>query len=646
MFFPSVIDRLAFYSHSSASICVICGQNFLRSADRQKAYLSLILFLLVTGWSAPVFADMVFPARLELVETQRGLFQVQFNLPVQNMARMKATPVLPAVCAALAPPDEASTASSYTATWQVNCPADALPGQSIGVDGLLGSRTDLLLSIKTLEGRQYRAMLKPARASYVIPRPPSFAQIGGHGLVEGMRASFVRIDLFLLTGLLVLFSSRRWSAIGALMMGGIGYAVAQALAQENLLLVPASLPGVLVLMSCVYFASRLAAGGDSAQKRRVPLWLAGVLTGALYGGALRAFQPAQEFSRFEHATAFFAHSLGIMVGLLLIYWLCVELRQLLRFIPGLQQDAAARRILATLTGIAALGLLLYQLSASSVLPTLVPTAPPIFFVVAAILGIYAARAERGNLSRWSAAGLLLVAGLITGALGHRLPYDTVVVPLTLFALGIGLVANRELPGNAGLVLIALTALYSAAQAGLFIQENLSRAMAHLAGSGLLAAFVFLAAFSISGRHRSRFSTGTRIAGAAGAAVALLVWAQGYADWLHSAFASDYAMGMLPIPLLSLALVVLAMLAWPRRSRVAAHLNTEVRKPVAHFAFLVLALFLLNVGTVQAPNPLYEQDAPRPGTGETDPRDHARQYLQRVQSKERGAAVQTAVRECR
>ena len=375
------------------------GQSRFRPADHadeRRYYLFLVLFLLGTGLASPAFADMVFPARLELVETQRGLFQVQFNLPVQNMARINATAVLPAVCAALAPPDEASTASSYTATWQVNCPADALPGQPIGVDGLLGSRTDLVLSIRTLDGRQYRAVLKPARASYVIPLPPSFAQINGHGLLEGMRASFVRFDLFLLTWLLVLFSSRRLSAITALIMGGIAYAVAQALAQDKLLLVPASLPGLLVLMSCVYFAIRLAAGGDSAQKRHVPVWLAGVLIGALYGGALRAFRPAQEFSRFEHATAFFAHSLGIMVGLLMIYWLCVELRQVLRVTPGLRQDAAARRILATLTGIAALGLLLYQLSAYSVLPTLVPTAPPIFFVVAGILGIYAARAESGQ----------------------------------------------------------------------------------------------------------------------------------------------------------------------------------------------------------------------------------------------------------
>ncbi len=106
-----------------------------------KVYLRcFVLFLLLFGWASPVHADMVFPARLELVETQAGRFDVQFNLPVQNMTRIKATPVLPPICVAIAPPQETVTASRYTAAWQVNCTADALPGQTIGVDGLLGRK--------------------------------------------------------------------------------------------------------------------------------------------------------------------------------------------------------------------------------------------------------------------------------------------------------------------------------------------------------------------------------------------------------------------------------------------------------------------------------------------------------------------------
>jgi hypothetical protein len=204
-----------------------------------------------------------------------------------------------------------------------------------------------------------------------------------------------------------------------------------------------------------------------------------------------------------------------------------------------------------------------------------------------------------------------VAGLVTGALGYRLPYDAVVVPLALFTLGGGLVIRRELPCKAAVVIIALAAFYPAAQAGLFIQGNLSKPVAQMAGNSILAGFLFLAGYSVAGRQGSRFSAGIRLAGGIGSAVALLVWAQGYASWLHTTFVADYAMGFIRIPLLSLALVVMAVIVWPRRSKVADHLDVATRKPFGHLVLLILAVFLLNVGTVQAKNPMFEQDAPRP-----------------------------------
>ena len=572
---------------------------------------SFLLFLLVSVWVSPVCADMVFPARLELVESQPGLFDVQFNLPVQNQARIKATPVLPSGCIATAPPLESNTATAYTSAWQVNCATDALQGQTVGVDGLLGSQTDVLLSIKTIDGRQYNAVLKPARAMYVIPHPPSLGLLTGKPLVEGMRTSFVRVDLIMLIWLVVLFGRRRREGLIALMAGGAAYAVAKAFANENLLLLPASLPAVIIFLGTVYLANHLANSGDAVQKQRLPAWVFGIFIGALYGGALQEIQPPLEFSRFEQGAAFFAHITGIITGLLVLFFLCLELRYLLRMIHGLCDNARERRILGTITGIVALGLVLYQLSALSLVPTLVPTAPPVFFAMAVILGIYAGRAERSSLLYSMAAGLLLAAGLVSGALGYHLPYDAVVVPLMLFALGMALAIKRELPRRAAVVIIALASFYPAAQAGLFIQGNLSRPVAQMAGNSILAGFLFLAGYSVAGRQGRRFSPGIRFAGGIGCAVALLVWGQAYAGWLHTVFVTEYAMGFIRIPLLSLILLLMTALSWPRRSKVAAHLNVDIRKPVRHIVFLVLAVFLLNVGTIQAQNPLFDQDAPRP-----------------------------------
>ncbi|MCP4260965.1 MAG: hypothetical protein GY774_26165 [Planctomycetes bacterium] len=395
------------------------------------------------------------------------------------------------------------------------------------------------------------------------------------------------------------------------MSGGLAYALAQAFTRKNLLLVPSSLPVVVILLVGVTFAKRLASGGDVEQKQRFPAWVTGGFIGALYGGVLHGFQQTQEFSQLEHGAAFLAYITGVMTGLLVIFFLCLELRQILHMIKGLRDGANERRIVGTMTGVVVLGLLFYQLSALSLLPTLVPVAPPIFFVMAVILGIYVGRTDTGILPCSLAGSLLVVTGLVAGALSFRLPYDTVIVPLILFALGVSLVTKHELPGKAMVVIIALAVFYSAAQTGLFIQGNLSKPLAQMAGNGIIAGFLFLAGSSFAGQQGARFSPGIRLAGGIGTVVALLVWGLGYAHWFNTSFVSDYTMGFIRIPLMSLVLVLMAVVAWPRRSKVAAHLNVDTRKQVGHIVLLVLAVFFLNVGTIQTRNPMFEQDAPRP-----------------------------------
>ena len=335
----------------------------------------LLLLLLSLGWVAPGFADMVFPARFELVEAEAGLFDVRFNLPVQNLARLKATPVLPPVCVDRTPRSESATPTEYALAWQVHCPADALPGQTVGVEGLLGSQTDVLLSIQTLDGRRYSTVLKPARSRTVIPQPPGVLRLAGTALQDGMRDAFMRVELVLLLWCVVLLGAPRRAALFALFTGGLMYAAAQALARENLLLLPAVLPGVLVLLLVLYAAGRLATDTGDASGQRFPAWLVGGLVGGLYGGALPGIQLAHEWSRLEEGTASIIYSLWIVTGGLVLWLLWVEFRQLLHSIPPLRDVARERRILATLTGIAALGLLLYQLSAASLLPVLRPSAP-------------------------------------------------------------------------------------------------------------------------------------------------------------------------------------------------------------------------------------------------------------------------------
>ena len=564
----------------------------------------LVVLLLVSCWVAPGSADMVFPARLELVELEAGLFEVRFNLPVQNGVLLKARPVIPPLCIDRSSPTETATQIEYTLTWQVKCPLEGLSGQTVGVDGLLGSRVDVLLNIRTLDGRYYSTVLKPAKSRYVIPEPPEWRNLLGVALQDGMYDAFMRVEVVLLLWLVVLLGIPRRIALTAILGGGLAFAVAQALARDNLLLLPPVLPAVLILLLVLYKAGRMAVERTPSTANRPPARFNGMLfggmLGVLYGGAVAGVEMAQEWSQLEQVAVSASYNLGVLAALLVLWFMWVEFYWILSRVPLAGDETRRRLKLAINTGILAFGLLLYLLSAPSILSLVQASAPLSFMFMALLLGIHSNRAGQGVIAALMI--LALIGGLILGSHGLDLPGAAVLVPLTLFIFAAALLQRK--PATHFMVMVLLLgALYISAQASLFIQENLSRPVAHVAGNGVLAVTLFLL-----GRGLSKEQS-VRVAGVLGVTVALVLWGQASVAWLHTTVVTDYAQGILRLPLLSLGLLFLALLLWPRRSRVAAHLGVAVRKPVAHLVLPVLAILLVQVGNLTVGNPLFEHNAP-------------------------------------
>jgi len=98
------------------------------------------------------------------------------------------------------------------------------------------------------------------------------------------------------------------------------------------------------------------------------------------------------------------------------------------------------------------------------------------------------------------------------------------------------------------------------------------------------------------------------AGAALAAIALR--GREYIEWFNTSVATDYALGLIHLPLLSLALVILAIMLWPRRRRILEQLDVETQYSHTHFILLALAFFLLPVGNLNVSNPFFSAEAPR------------------------------------
>jgi hypothetical protein len=84
----------------------------------------------------------------------------------------------------------------------------------------------------------------------------------------------------------------------------------------------------------------------------------------------------------------------------------------------------------------------------------------------------------------------------------------------------------------------------------------------------------------------------------------------YTDWFERTLAGEIAMGYVRIPLLALAALAAALIAWPRRRKVTEMLDVKMRKPVLHWVLLALAFFLIPYGSFKARNILHEPSAPK------------------------------------
>jgi hypothetical protein len=84
----------------------------------------------------------------------------------------------------------------------------------------------------------------------------------------------------------------------------------------------------------------------------------------------------------------------------------------------------------------------------------------------------------------------------------------------------------------------------------------------------------------------------------------------YRAWFDHQVATEAALGLLRLPLLALALLVLAFVLWPRRRRVAEQLGVERSPKRWHLLLAGAAVLLVPYGTVAVANPFYEPHAPR------------------------------------
>jgi hypothetical protein len=569
---------------------------------------ALAVAILVAATAA---ADVVFPARLAVAETEPGRYQVTFTLPIVEGRVLRAMPSMPPTCRDATDRERVAALSGITTSWSVACEPASLAGEAVLVEGLLGTQIELAFGLTTLDGRVFNAMLKPSRPGFLVPPPPSPAALVASAGGAGVRWALVQVQLWLLMLVVALGGVRARTLGWGIMAFAVAAAISQWLVSRGWMNASVPVSEAFVLLTAAAPSVGLAGGGEGWRGWLRPLWPVMLLIGALTAGAGTNLVQLEGLSRGEQLAAFGLFAVGSAVGLAWSAAIAVELRAVLAAVSQGRWLVPATRLLATGLGAVAVGMLLVRLVGLSSLVQGFP-AGALAPVVAAV-GLAPLLAAAGAADR-IAAPLLIVAaavGLAGGLARIDLPLGDLLVPALLLALSLPLLLGRIVPTWLARTIAAASAAACCWSGTLALTENVSRSAGTAVATVVVAAAVLLVGLStVVNAGQSALAALSRIAGAGVALWVVLDRLAEYRVWFEREVATASALGLLRVPLLALALVAVAALLWPRRRRVLDELGIRRRSTAWHWVAVVAAFLALPYGTVTVPNPLHEPRAPR------------------------------------
>jgi hypothetical protein len=277
---------------------------------------SVGIFALVAGGLQPAQAHEVRPGYLELSALGAHAWDVLWKVPAKGDLRLGLYVRLPEGCEETEPVAR-RVGTAQVERWRATCP-DGLIGQSIWIDGLAATRTDVLARIKHLDGTTQTARLTPSDPVFQMARSPSQLEVAATYLSLGVEHILFGIDhLLFVLALLFLVGSWR-QLVGTITAFTAAHSLTLAAAALGFVHVPQAPVEAAIALSIVFVTTEVInkAAGRPALAAHKPWLIAfafGLLHGLGFAGALR------EVGLPNHAipAALACFNLGVEAGQLL-----------------------------------------------------------------------------------------------------------------------------------------------------------------------------------------------------------------------------------------------------------------------------------------------------------------------------------------
>ncbi len=231
----------------------------------------------------PVLAHEVRPAYLDLRESKPGELDVLWKTPMIGDMRLSLAPILSGASEELAPLATRLTGDAAVQSWRLRL-LEPLRGQSLHIDGLSATMTDVLVRIEFADGTSWVTRLTPQAPQIAIPENQSRGSVTMTYLALGIEHILLGIDhlLFVLALMLITRGMKRIAI--TITAFTIAHSITLALGTLGFVEMPSSPVEAVIALSIAFVAVEIlrARRGEEGLTARAP-WIVAFAFGLLHG---------------------------------------------------------------------------------------------------------------------------------------------------------------------------------------------------------------------------------------------------------------------------------------------------------------------------------------------------------------------------
>ena len=214
------------------------------------------------------------PAYLEITEVQQDSYDITWRRPARGDRVLAMQPVFPEHCAVKGNVADYLSSGAHVSRWTLACQEKGLVDQSISIDGLAQTITDVLVRIQLLDGTTQTQILKPNAISFIVQGNPDGWQVIANYFVLGVEHILGGIDHLLFVLCLLLIVKGNWLLVKTITAFTVAHSITLAMATLGFVKVPQAPIEAMIALSILFLAVELVKQqeGESDIAIRAP-WL-------------------------------------------------------------------------------------------------------------------------------------------------------------------------------------------------------------------------------------------------------------------------------------------------------------------------------------------------------------------------------------